>query len=492
MELQIQKEKMNIKKRIGEKCKKILIEKDVILPDNKPDIIKVLSDNSNTYINKKEKMENKCKIEGGIETRISYLTSEGKTSVLKVQETFAENFEISGLTDTCYINEIICEKSSEITIMNERKIHYKIELEICVKASCKEEVEFICGIDGESNLQTLTQKKIINAFVAHGESKVGLKEKIETENISENIEVLKMDYEIKNIENKVSYNKILIKADCTIKVLYQTETGMAYCARKEVPIMGFLDIENVDETNEINIEFSTKNLNIVENDLKPEIDIEMELNIIGDVYKNEEINLLTDLYDLNYKTEFTKQKTMIESGNFKSIQTNSIEEKSIVNDINQIYDSQFQIMKIDKQGRELRIEIRAIYLYSSFENQNISRKEEMFKIQIQLENDIDEVIVKIANASTNVLPDSSVVSNLSLEIYNNTLEEVDVIKEINLNQEEKDDGYSMIIYFVKPGDTLWEIAKRFKSTIKEITKINEIENENRINIGDKLYIPRAI
>ena len=131
-------------------------------------------------------------------------------------------------------------------------------------------------------------------------------------------------------------------------------------------------------------------------------------------------------------------------------------------------------------------------MYSSFENQSISRKEEMFKIQIQLENDADEVTVKIGNSSTNILPDSSVVSNLNLEIYNNTLEEVDVIKEINLNQEEKDDGYSMIIYFVKPGDTLWEIAKRFKSTIKEITKINEIENENRINIGDKLYIPRAI
>ena len=50
----------------------------------------------------------------------------------------------------------------------------------------------------------------------------------------------------------------------------------------------------------------------------------------------------------------------------------------------------------------------------------------------------------------------------------------------------------MTIYFVKPGDSLWKIAKRFKSTVNEIANINEIENENMINIGDKLYIPRAI
>ena len=57
MELQIQREKINIKKKIGEKNKTIIIEKDVILPDSKPDIIKIQSQSSNIYMNKKEKME---------------------------------------------------------------------------------------------------------------------------------------------------------------------------------------------------------------------------------------------------------------------------------------------------------------------------------------------------------------------------------------------------------------------------------------------------
>ena len=63
MDLQIQKEKINIKKKIGEKNKKIVIEKDVILPDSKPDIIKIQNESSNAYITKKENMENKIKID---------------------------------------------------------------------------------------------------------------------------------------------------------------------------------------------------------------------------------------------------------------------------------------------------------------------------------------------------------------------------------------------------------------------------------------------
>ena len=51
MELQIQREKINIKKKIGEKNKTIIIEKDVILPDSKPDIIKIQTQSSNIYMN---------------------------------------------------------------------------------------------------------------------------------------------------------------------------------------------------------------------------------------------------------------------------------------------------------------------------------------------------------------------------------------------------------------------------------------------------------
>ena len=47
-------------------------------------------------------------------------------------------------------------------------------------------------------------------------------------------------------------------------------------------------------------------------------------------------------------------------------------------------------------------------------------------------------------------------------------------------------------YIIKKGDTLWNIAKRFRSTVSHIAKMNGIEDENKINIGQQLFIPSAI
>ena len=317
---------------------------------------------------------------------------------------------------------------------------------------------------------------------------------MEIENLQESIEVVQMTHRIVNIEKKISYNKVLIKADCEMKCLYQTENGHIYVAKKNVPLMGFLDIENVEESNYVNTEFNLKNINITENenDIKPGIDIEMEINMIGDVYDSKEINMINDLYDLNYKTEFSKQKVMLENSSTVPSQTATINQKTVVQDINQVYNAEYQIINTRTNGRELELEIQATYLYSSFENQTINRKNETFSQTIQLEKNLTEVSARIMQNSTNVLPDSSINTELSINIYNQSSSQMEIINEIKINDEENDEGYSMIIYFVKPGDSLWKIAKRFKSTIREISNLNEIANEDKINVGDKLYIPRAI
>ena len=50
----------------------------------------------------------------------------------------------------------------------------------------------------------------------------------------------------------------------------------------------------------------------------------------------------------------------------------------------------------------------------------------------------------------------------------------------------------MVIYFVKPGDTIWKIAKKFRSTIEDIARVNGIENADKIYVGQQLYIPKFV
>ena len=70
-----------------------------------------------------------------------------------------------------------------------------------------------------------------------------------------------------------------------------------------------------------------------------------------------------------------------------------------------------------------------------------------------------------------------------------------MIREINNITEETEDDledYSVIIYVVKDGDTLWKIAKKYGSTVDDIVRVNGIENPDKINIGEKIYIPKYV
>ena len=48
------------------------------------------------------------------------------------------------------------------------------------------------------------------------------------------------------------------------------------------------------------------------------------------------------------------------------------------------------------------------------------------------------------------------------------------------------------MYIVKKDDTLWKIAKRFGSTVEDIARVNGIQDEDKISVGQKIFIPRYV
>ena len=47
-----------------------------------------------------------------------------------------------------------------------------------------------------------------------------------------------------------------------------------------------------------------------------------------------------------------------------------------------------------------------------------------------------------------------------------------------------------VIYMVQKGDSLWKIAKRYRTTVADIVAVNDIENPDLIYPGQKLLIIR--
>ena len=111
-----------------------------------------------------------------------------------------------------------------------------------------------------------------------------------------------------------------------------------------------------------------------------------------------------------------------------------------------------------------------------------------------------ERIVEKSNLNTSleikqndfIIKDGSIqiTIGISFDISEQKSKEIGVIENVSVEQSQNCNMYSMIIYFIKPGDTLWKIAKMFRSTVEDIAKVNDIEDPNKIRAGEKIYIPR--
>ena len=63
---------------------------------------------------------------------------------------------------------------------------------------------------------------------------------------------------------------------------------------------------------------------------------------------------------------------------------------------------------------------------------------------------------------------------------------VDIVEN---NEEKVSKKASVTIYVVNKGDTLWDLAKKYSTTIDLLTEINELDSSESLTQGQKLIIP---
>ena len=102
-------------------------------------------------------------------------------------------------------------------------------------------------------------------------------------------------------------------------------------------------------------------------------------------------------------------------------------------------------------------------------------------------------IIEIGMQDFIVMPDVSIEIKIELNFtaISGRDTNISIIDEITQSEDTRTkNSYSMIIYFAKPGDTLWKIAKKFGSTVDEIARVNGIEDVDNLQVGRQLFIPR--
>ena len=504
MAIETTRENVCVNHIVAQKTETVMVEGDSIIPDIKPDIINAISTSGIVCIYKKEINEGKVRLDGSVDTYVMYLADSDENSVrsINVNLDFTQVIDIQNAMPDMDLETNAKLKNIECKVINGRKVSIKAFIEIGVKVTSKEDIDIISSVNSKG-MQTLNKSIDINSVVGRGSTKVYAKDTLIIDNIDNLSEIMKAELNITNRDIKISYNKVLAKSELNVKIMYLTDDNRINSVESTIPVMGFIDIENVTEENICNTQYEIKNVVIKPNNTEEHsIYVEAEIEICCEIFKNQEINVIQDLYNPNTNVVFTQKQIQVMQKVETMQSTYSIREKQVVPEIgaNKIYDVETGIELTKQTCLNDKIlyegEMKLNYLFDSGNGVDTKQTSIPFNFSVDFmgvsQNSIVETNMEILMQDFVVTGDGSVEVKVDI-LFNISLSkstEINVIDDIKEEENRNVNSCSLVIYYVKEGDTLWKIAKRFRSTVEEIARINGIENEDKLNIAQQLFIPR--
>ncbi len=500
------RENLCINKLVTEKKEIIFVEGDMIVPDSKPDILDTICTSGVVSIYKKEVQDEKVRLDGCINTYIMYMPDGADDMVRGLNTTvdFSESISVPEAREGMSVVSEVSIKSIEAKVINGRKVGVKAALEVRLKIYSNEDVEIVNEIQNRDDIQILKEDLKVNSLIGQGETKIYAKDNIQIDNIDDLAEILKAQISLTDKDIKVSYNKVLTKAEAEIKIMYLTEDNRINTINYKIPVVGFIDIPNVSEDNICDVNYEIKNIIIKPNAQEEHsIYVEMEIEVKCYVYENKQINLIQDLYSPNEKLEFDNKQISAIIDKQNKIDVKQIRENVNFQDVDGLklidVDVSASILNETKINSKIlyEAELNMKFLFENSKSQIIV-KEAKIPFEYTLENlqngeslNTDNVI-DIKNQDFILQDGGNVDCNIDLQIATNMYRtaNINTIDNIQENGDREEQDYSIVIYVVKKGDTLWNIAKQFGSTVESIAKVNDIENANQIMPGQKLFIPR--
>ena len=498
------KENLCINKLVAQKKEIIFVEKDMIVPDAKPDILNTICTSGVVCLYKSEVLEDKVRIDGNINTYIMYLAdnSEDKVRGINTSLDFSENINVPNCKEGMKLKLDVKQKSIECKLINGRKVGIKASLEVSIELYSNEDVEIVNDIQDCQNVQILKEDLSVNSLVGTGNTTIFAKDTINVQNIDNIAEILKTNVSICDKDIKISYNKILSKAEVQVKIMYLTEDNRIGTITGKIPIVGFIDIPNVTEGNICSTNYEIKNMLLKPNSQEEHsIYVEVEASVNCIVYEEKPINIIQDLYSPCENLEYTTKKitTAINTRKIRDIKKirenvtlEGIENKRLL-DVDVVPSMSSNGRMADSNIYDGELECNFTFLD---DNMNIEQK----SLKIAFEHSLDNIKencnsnfdIDITNQDFIVQDGGEINCNIDMTIDAMVSENksLNIIDEIQKNDDPNDQDYSVVMYSVKKGDTLWNIAKKFRTTVDFIARTNGIEDSDMINVGQKLYIPR--
>jgi hypothetical protein len=492
----------------------LTMENDFIVSDTKSDIDKIIREQGEVIIDEYKMIDGKINVKGKLRFDVLYLTNgengilDGITEIIPFGEVIntSESILEASLDIKCELDDL------SINVINSRKISARGLISLHLIEEEVFEQKIITDIQNEA--EVIKEQISFMQLISNKKDIFRINENIHLQTSKDNIQnILYYDVKIINCNTRAIEEKLSIKGDLIVFVLYSTEDGEYECLEKEIPYAGELDLYEAQENmiDDVNINIGNKEV-MVKQDEDGEnrlIDVDVSLDLNVKLYKECNINLVKDAYGIHKclipkREEVDYTKLLLKNNTiFKINERLELKEKN--KNIMQICNST-ATLKIDSaeivdNGISIEgvAEVCILYISNNDKEPICSFKELLpFNHLIEAKNiTIDclyEIKPYVEQISASMLARDEIEIRIGIcldtLIFNKLKENLILeIEEREFTKSEKEKMCTMVGYRVKEKDTLWSIAKKYNTTVDMLKEINKIVDKD-IKTGDKLLIVR--
>ena len=479
-------------------------------------MLKVLQVSCDAYISQKSVQADKIFIGGTLRLNILYIPDGdviGKVKSIMTTQDFSHSADIKGAKPGMNLSaEAECE-TPEYTLVNSRKLNIRCKVGFGIKLTAPCEADIATDIDGDDAVQIKgTHIKVCNSCL-EAERDIIIREQLDVPAGNPSIgEILKISAKPTLTELRIIDNKAIVKGEMKICTLYcgDDDECSIQCMEHVLPFTEIPEAEGLSEGMSGELDFCVKNLfHEIRQDSDGDnriLGIEATLGATVKASETIEFDAIEDAYGLEGEVNLTRRQHNIEQLIDCVFAQCALKEPVSVPDYlpepHRICDCtavpDIESISIEDGSVTVRGFVNTSILYLSSESDtpiagfcHTTPFSHTFEIPEIRKNSVCDAKSDIEHLSCTMKGARDIELRIIVSVGLKAVSpgECELVDEIELSDSPIAKLPSMIVYFVREGDTLWSIAKRYRTTPDAIISFNGPEKD-LLKAGNRIYIFR--
>lgn len=517
--MDIKKQEYRIFRRKSSAESQITLDEEYNVPDARPDVGRMIQKKGQVHIRKVNISDDRVMLSGELQFCLLYVADDEKRGIssLEGQLPIEETMRLDGVRDGDKIRLNWDVEDLAIRLVHPRKLNIQAMISFVANVQEQQTLLLPLGAEGGENMSFYMQEKNILGICVHRKDTLRVREEIVLPSNKQDVEhILWQDVQVRGLKLRCGEGEILYKGEMFVFLLYTGEdpTCPPEWIEEIIPVSGSLECEKCEADMLPNIDVRLSQSQVT---VKPDangeervLTAEAVLDVDLRLEREQRFNMLMDAYDPTREciADFREEET-----EYLLIKN---EAKCRLGDRQSTGEAQGKILQVCHSEGKVRVDecrivpggleaegilqVRILYIVSD-DNMPFYAMEAVIPFQqlievpgihedvhYELHTDLEQLSTTMADSHE--IEIKALLNSTALVLGKQILPLLQDIREKPLDPAKIRSLPGIVCCRIQPEDTLWDLAKKYYTTVEDIRKLNDIEGEPKA--GQMVFLVKKV